>query len=342
MNFLNKEFDIKNLFIKQDKASGLIAMIAIHNTKNGPALGGCRFVHYANIDDAVNDVIRLAKAMTYKSAISGLPLGGGKSVIISHPGISDRQTLFEQFGEFVESLRGEYITASDSGTSEADMKIVATKTNYVTSINKRSDLTDDTAFMTATGVIRAMEAAVLYKLGKESLNGLHVAIQGVGSVGYLITKMLLERNARVTITDKNQTLVNRYQNELAIHAVNINDISELSCDVFAPCALGGILNSSVISKIKAPIVCGAANNQLEAFEDGDELFKRNILFIPDYVANAGGVICAAAQAGVISKEDSYSKVTGIYDSVMKIIDLSNKEKQPTHKIANSLAEQYFS
>lgn len=341
MKFLGAELDVKNLHIKQDAATGLVAIIAIHNTTNGPALGGCRFVSYVSVDEAISDAIKLARAMTYKSAMAGLPLGGGKSVIISHPGIKDRKTLLEQFGEFVDTLNGEYITASDSGTSEEDMRIVATRTKHVTSINKSSESLDDTAYMTSVGVVRAMEAAVAYRLKKDSLSGVRVAIQGVGSVGYLIAKMLLDKGAKVIITDKNTDLLTKRANELSVDMAQPDNIAEADCDIFAPCALGGVINQSTIQKLRAPIICGAANNQLQDLSAGEQLHQNNILYVPDYVANAGGVICAAAQAGTISKDDSWNKMLDIYNSVTNVVSLSQEMKKPTHFVANYLAEQRF-
>lgn len=341
MKFLNAELDVENLYIKQDAATGLIAIIAIHNTTNGPALGGCRFVNYASVDDAVSDALRLARAMTYKSAMAGLPLGGGKSVIIAHPGIKDKQRIFEQFGEFVDSLNGRYITASDSGTSEAEMKIVATRTKHVTSINKSSESLDDTAYMTSVGLVRAMESAVAYRLNKDNLSGVRVAIQGAGNVGYLVAKMLLEKGAEVVITDKNTDLLAQRASELPVATTAPDVIAETECDIFAPCALGGVINSATIAKLKAPIICGAANNQLQDLTAGEQLYENNILYIPDYVANAGGVICAAAQAGTISKDESWNKMLNIYDSVTNVVSLSKEMKKPTHFVANYLAEQRF-
>jgi leucine dehydrogenase len=338
MKLLNSTFNMENLYIKQDAQTGMIAIIAIHNTKNGPALGGCRFVSYPSVDDAVMDAMKLARAMTYKSAMAGLPLGGGKSVIISHSGITDRATVLEAFGSFVNELNGKYITASDSGTNEADMKIVATRTRFITSINKSHEPIDDTAFMTASGVMKAIEAAVAFKFKATQLDGIHVAIQGAGSVGYLLTKMLLDKKAKVTLTDKNTELLARRANEFPVNIVDPDQIFNVNCDIFSPCALGGVLNQSVIENLKCPIICGAANNQLQQDSVGQALLDRNILFIPDYVANAGGVICAAAQAGVITKEDSCQKVNHIYDSVTKIVNLSHETKMPPHFVANQLAD----
>ena len=341
MKFLNTDLYVEDLHIKQDFATGMIAIVAIHNLNNGPALGGCRCVPYQSVDDAVLDAMKLARAMTYKSAMAGLPLGGGKAVIILHPGIKDRKKMFAAFGDFVNSLNGKYITASDSGTSEEDMQIISTRTGFVTSINKSNDWTDDTAAMTASGMLRAIEAAVAYRYNKESLSGIHVAIQGVGSVGYLLAKLLIEKGARLSVTDINKEMLQARAKELSAHIVDPEKISEVECDVFSPCALGGVLNQQSISHLKAAIVCGAANNQLRAIEDGEALRQKNILYVPDYVANAGGVICAAAQAGVITREESRQKVTNIYHSVLEVLKSAAELKRPTETIANTVAEGRF-
>ena len=341
MKFLNTDFEMEDLHIKQDLATGMIAIIAIHNLNNGPALGGCRFVSYPSVDAAILDAMKLARAMTYKSAMAGLPLGGGKAVIISHPGITDRKKLLEVYGDFVNSLNGKYITASDSGTNEDDMKIVATRTRFVTSINKRSDLTDDTAAMTAAGMMRAIEAAVYYRFNKNDLQDIHVAIQGVGSVGNRLAKLLLEKGARLTITDKNKNALEACARELSATVVEPEKILEVPCDILSPCALGGVIHEGVIDNVKAAIICGAANNQLQSIQDGETLRTKNILYVPDYVANAGGVICAAAQAGVITKEDSYQKVSDIYQSVLEVLNTSNELALSTDIVANKIAEERF-
>jgi len=340
-NLLNSNFEMADLHIKQDIAAGMIAIIAIHNLNNGPALGGCRFVSYPSVDDAILDAMKLARAMTYKSAMAGLPLGGGKAVIISRPEIADRKKMFEAFGDFVNSLNGKYITASDSGSNEEDMKIIATRTRFVTSINKRSEATDDTAAMTASGMLRAIEAAVQYRFNKSSLDGIHVAIQGVGSVGYRLARLLLDKGARLTLTDKNKDLLHRSTNELSASMVDPDKIMEVACDIFSPCALGGILNATSIAQLKTAIICGAANNQLQTKEDGESLRKKDIVYVPDYVANAGGVICAAAQAGVISNQDSYQKVADIYQSVLEVLTTAKDSGLTTEVVANQLAEKRF-
>ncbi len=341
MKLLHTDLAVENVYIKQDIKTGLIGIVVLHNTKNGPALGGCRFVSYPSVDAAVLDAINLATAMTYKSSMAGLPLGGGKSVVIAHPGIKDRNQLFESFGEFVEELNGRYITASDSGTNEEDMHVIATKTKHVTSINKRKENNDSTAYMTASGVVKAIEAAVQFKLNKNKLDGVHIAIQGVGSVGFLLTQMLVEKGAKITICDINEKLVHQISHTFGVNSVSLDHIAKIECDIFSPCALGGIVNQSMIETLKAPIICGAANNQLADKSIDEILHQKNILYVPDYVANAGGVICAAAQAGVISKESSYQKVDYIYDSVLNILNLSLDSRRPTYAVANHLAEQLF-
>ena len=341
MKLFDADFFMQNLHVHQDAETGMIAIIALHNLNNGPALGGCRFVSYNTIDEAIIDAMKLARAMTYKSAMAGLPLGGGKAVIINRPEIKDRKRLFEAFGEFVDTLNGRYITASDSGTNEDDMRIVSTRTSHVTSINKSNELTDDTAAMTASGMMYAIEAAVKFRYQKASLDGIHVAIQGVGSVGFRLGKLLREKGARLTLTDKDQALLANCARELSANMVNPDEITSVDCDIFSPCALGGVVTAKVIHDMKAAIICGAANNQLQTQLDNDLFKKKNILYVPDYVANAGGVICAAAQAGVITKEESYSKVKSIYDSVLEVLKQSYEAAIPSHLVANEIAEKRF-
>jgi leucine dehydrogenase len=339
MQLFNKEFNLENLYLKQDPASGLIAIIAIHNTQMGPALGGCRFVSYPSVDAAITDAIQLATAMTYKSTVAGLPLGGGKAVLIAHPGISHRKKIFELFGEMVEELKGKYITASDSGTNEEDMRIVATKTTFVTSINKTDDPFNDTAYMTALGVLNAIQSAVQFKLNKKELDNIHIAIQGMGSVGFLLAKMLLEKGAKITACDVNTALLNERRKQLPFTIIPPQDIYQVACDVFSPCALGGIINPQTLASLKASIICGAANNQLSNDALDQKLCDQDIAYVPDYVANAGGVICAAAQAGVITQEMSCQKVSAIADSVSQILSHSASLHLPTTLLANQLAEK---
>jgi len=342
MKILNTPMELENLYINNNHALGFMSIIAIHNTKNGPALGGCRYVQYSSVDDAIQDATNLAKAMTYKSAMAGLPLGGGKAVILSYAKTPDRTKLLHAFGDFVNELNGRYITASDSGTTENDMKIVSQRTNHVTSISNFDGVYDDTADMTATGVLRAIEAAVCYKIGKTNLNGIRVAIQGLGSVGFLLAKKLKDKGAQLIITDIKQKISEEYAKYFQAISVTPEKITEVECDIFSPCALGGVINSSVAANLNASIICGAANNQLANNEIGAQLLERKILYVPDYIANAGGVICAAAQAGIISKQQLLEKIENIYNSVMQICELSAQEILPAHSVANRLAEERFS
>lgn len=341
MKLFNAPLKIENLIIKQNPSVGMTAIIAIHSLKRGPALGGCRFVSYDSVDAAMMDAMKLAEAMTYKSAMADLPLGGGKSVIINHANIRDRAVLFRYFGEMVDSLNGQYITATDSGTTEEDMKIVANKTKHVTSISKTKTAQDDTASMTANGVLRAIQAAVKHKFKRDDLEGIHVAIQGVGSVGYLLSKLLIAQGAKLTIGDKNQQALARCQAEFAANVVNADHITSVACDVFAPCALGGVIHSDMIGYLNTPIVCGAANNQLRHAEDGELLRQKGILYLPDYVVNAGGLICAAAQSAIISMQDSIDKVNAIYDSALEILNAAQHLQLATNVVANQLAEARF-
>lgn len=341
MQLLNTPVELENLYIKNNNSLGFVSIIAIHNTKNGPALGGCRYVNYSSVDDAIKDAMNLAKAMTYKSAMAGLPLGGGKAVILSYAKNTDRAKLFGAFGDFVNELKGEYITASDSGTTENDMRIIAEHTKYVTSISNPEGIYYDTADMTANGVLRAIEAAVHYKIAGDSLNGIRVAIQGIGKVGLLLAKKLKDKGAKLILTDINQDISEKCAQNLQALSVHPEEINEVECEVFSPCALGGVINVATAEKLKASIICGAANNQLSSNEVGAQLLERKILYVPDYVVNAGGVICAAAQSGIISRNALLEKIDNIYNSVIQICKVSDQKSLPTHVVANKLAEGKF-
>jgi leucine dehydrogenase len=279
------------LHFKIDPETQLFAIIAIHNLKRGPALGGCRWRHYDNTGDAIYDALRLARGMTFKSAISHLPHGGGKAVILRPSKIIDKEKYFESYANFINELGGIYITAADSGTTVEEMDIISKYTKHVTSTSKIGN----PAIYTSHGVLRSIEAAVKFKLGKDSLKGLHITIQGVGQVGYLLAKSCHELGAVLTVSDVNEESTERCKKEFGATVVSINEIHTIKADVFAPCALGAILNHHTISKIHAPIIAGSANNQLAEVSDGHLLHRLGILYAPDYVANAGGVIQASAK-----------------------------------------------
>ncbi len=332
----------QELHMNVDEETGLKMVIAIHNTILGPALGGCRCIPYPSTTAAVIDAIRLAQCMAYKAAISNLPLGGGKAVLLRPKTISDRTAYFKAVGRFINQLNGRYITAVDSGTTIQDMDVIATETRYVTTTSHGVFTVADPSSLTAFGVLRGMQAAAKFKLGKDSLKGLHVAIQGLGHVGYSLAKLLYNEGARLTVFDIDKNAVNHAVSELkAASTSSLDAILKTECDIFAPCAFGGLINDKSIAMLRAPIVAGCANNQLEEPYHGEALARRGILYAPDYVINAGGLIYVAAQYNHITEDVTLHKIEGIYDTLMHIFDQSEIEKRTTSEVADNLAKQYL-
>ena len=320
-----------DIHFKFDLATELRAIIAIHNTHLGPALGGCRCVSYPSMEAAIIDAMRLARGMTYKSAISGLPQGGGKAVVMRPTQIRDREAYFESFGRFVDELSGRYITAVDSGTSVADMDVIARTTKHVSCTSAGNAGTDDPSPHTAVGVRRGLEAAVAFKLGQSDLDGIHVAIQGVGHVGYPLASQLHERGARLTVGDVNKAAVDRCVNEFHADVVEPEDIYDVECDVFSPNALGAVINDDTVSRLRTKIIGGAANNQLAESRHGDTLHKRGILYAPDYAISAGGVIQIVTDKSALNE-----KLSGIYDTLMRIFEQSAKKSEAPHHVADGM------
>src|SRR3569623_874343 len=281
-------YDFGEVHFKLDKASQLRAIVAIHDSRLGPALGGCRFIEYDTDEAAYIDALRLARGMTYKAAITGLGHGGGKSVIIKPKRHFDRSALFTAFGKFIEDLRGHYITAEDSGTGLEDMEIIRTQTKHVTGIDPSHGGSGDPSTFTALGVRRGIEAAVKFKLGRNSLEGVHVAVQGVGHVGYYQSKELHAAGARLTVAAVDKLKSERAHREFGASVVQIGDVARVRCDVFAPCALGAGLTDDTIPHLHARIDAGAANNQLADPRHGDDLHARGLQYAPDSAINAGG------------------------------------------------------
>lgn len=330
----------QELHMTVDEASGLKAVVAIHNTQLGPALGGCRCIEYPNTEAAVIDAIRLAQGMTYKAAITHLPLGGGKMVVLKPKKIPDHNAFFKAIGRFVNTLGGRYITAVDSGTSVEDMDIVATETPHVTSTSRGDFSVADPSLLTAQGVMRGIEAAVYFKLKRDTLKNLHVTIQGVGHAGYHLAKYLHTQGVRLTIFDINRAAMDRCVQEF--NAATVPDLAALlqtPADVFAPSALGGIITDSTLDLIRAPIVAGCANNQLEAPRHGALLMQRGILYAPDYVINAGGLIYVAAQFSHITEAVAKQNIDGIYDTLLEIFQRGVKEGKPNNEIADAIAQE---
>ena len=334
-----KAYDYGEVHFKFDKASGLKAIVAIHDSRLGPALGGCRFLPYDSDEDAVVDALRLARGMTYKGALAGLPHGGGKSVLVRPKQHFDRVAMFRAFGRFIEDLGGHYITAEDSGTGLEDMEVIRQVTKHVTGVDTAHGGSGDPSPFTALGVRRGIEACVKFKLGRDSLEGVHVAVQGVGHVGYHLCRELREAGAKLSVADVDPLKSERAQRELGATVVPLARIFEVECDVVAPCALGSALNDSTIPRIKATIVAGAANNQLALPRHGDDLHARGILYAPDYAINAGGLVNVAQEVAGYDAAKSREKTLKIYDTIFEIAERSKKTGAPTYRIADFLVEE---
>jgi len=328
--------DHEQVLIGRDAATAYHGIIAIHSTALGPAVGGTRFWNYNSEEDAVTDALRLSQGMTYKTALAGLPLGGGKSIIIGNHATSDREALLHVHGRFVETLKGRYITAEDVGTSPADMEIVRLETQHVAGLLGRSG---DPSPITARGVFRAIQASTRFVRDTDDLSGLSVALQGCGHVGYNLAKLLHEAGAKLIVTDVNEDSVSRLVDEFGAESVRSADIFSVRADIFAPCALGGVINDETIPKLKVKIVAGAANNQLLEERHGAMLRERNILYAPDYVANAGGVFNGCMELLGWNADYALSKVDAIYDTILSIFESAQAEGITTNKAADQLAEQ---
>ncbi|HEY5943943.1 MAG TPA: Glu/Leu/Phe/Val dehydrogenase [Kofleriaceae bacterium] len=333
------KYDFGELHVKLDKSTHLQAIVAIHDSRLGPALGGCRFIEYDTDEDAIIDALRLARGMTYKAALAGLAHGGGKSVIIRPKRHFDRVALFRAFGRFIEDLRGHYITAEDSGTGLEDMEIIRTQTKWVTGIDPSHGGSGDPSPFTALGVRRGIEACVKFKLGKDDLKGVHVAVQGVGHVGYHLCKELHGAGAKLTVADVDKLKSERAQREFGAAVTTIDKVAAVDCDVFAPCALGAGLNDDTIPDLKAKIVAGAANNQLAEPRHGDDLHARGILYAPDYAINAGGLVNVAQEVKGYDAKASRDKTLEIYNTIWDICDRSKKLQAPTYKVADIMVEE---
>ncbi|MBS0545400.1 MAG: Glu/Leu/Phe/Val dehydrogenase [Proteobacteria bacterium] len=337
--------DHEQVVFVSDDASGLKAIIAVHNSNLGPALGGCRMWPYATEDEAIRDVLRLSRGMTYKSAMANLKLGGGKSVIIGNPRTQKTPELLAAFARALEQLNGRYIAAEDSGTSVADMKYMAQFTRHVAGIvDKPTDdgvRSGDPSPATAYGVFVGIKAAVKERLGRDSLQGLRVAVQGVGNVGFDLARQLKEAGAELWVTDIHRESLTAAARDLGATVVAPEDIFGLDVDLFAPCALGAILNDATIPQLKAKIVAGAANNQLAEARHGTELFRRGILYAPDYVINAGGIIDVYHERTGFDRGVLLRHIEGIYDNLLEVFERSRKEERPTGEVADAIAEERF-
>src|SRR5580700_5598683 len=334
-----KAYDYGEVHFEFDKATGLKAIVAIHDTRMGPSLGGCRFIHYESEEAALVDALRLARGMTYKAARAGLAHGGGKSVLIRPVQHFDRVALFRAFGKFIDDLRGHYITAEDSGTGLEDMEVIRSVTKWVTGVDPSHGGSGDPSPFTALGVRRGIEACVEHKLGKATLQGVHVVVQGVGHVGYHLCRELHAAGAKLTVADVDPLKAERAHRELGARLVPLDGIFDVDCDVFAPCALGSALNDDTISRLKARIVAGAANNQLAQARHGDDLHARGILYAPDYAINAGGLVNVAQEVAGYDEKAARAKTLEIHGTISEIVQRSEKLKAPTHKVADMMVEE---
>jgi leucine dehydrogenase len=331
------QYNHEQLLFCNDNATGLKAIIAVHNTVLGPALGGTRMWKYNNELEALNDVLRLSRGMTYKNSISGLNLGGGKAVIIGDSRSMKSEAMFRRFGKFVESLAGKYITAEDVGISPEDMTWVNMETDFVAGLPGRSG---DPSPVTAFGTYVGMKACAKKQFGSDSLAGKKVAVQGVGHVGEYLVKHLAEENAEVFITDIHEPTLKRIAKEYGAKVVGIDEIYDIDMDIYAPCALGATVNDDTLERLKCSIIAGAANNQL-ANENihGQAVLDKGIVYAPDYALNAGGVINCYAEVVGESSTWAMNKAEKIYDTIAAIIDRSEIEKTPSSVIANKIAEE---
>ena len=329
----------EQLVFCHDQETGLKAIIGIHDTTLGPALGGTRLWPYHSEEEAVRDVLRLSRGMTFKAACAGIPLGGGKAVILSRPE-EKSERLFRAYGRFVDSLGGRYITAEDVNISVQDMDIVRMETRYVTGVSKEFGGSGNPAPVTAYGVFQGMKAAVLMQTGASSLKGLRIAIQGIGSVGQNLCRLVAEEGASLVLTDINQTRLVAVAKEFGAHTVSPEDIYSVDVDIFAPCAMGAVLNDTTIPQLKAKIIAGAANNQLaDEVRHSNLLAERHIVYCPDYVINAGGLINVYHELIGYNAENARSQAQKIFGTTKLILERARGAATTTHQAARALAEE---
>ncbi len=321
-----------------DKNTGLKAIIAMHSTALGPATGGCRMWNYRSEEEAVTDVLRLSKGMTYKASISNLPLGGGKSVIM---GDASQKTpeLLKRFGDFVETLQGNYITAKDVGINSADLKMIKSRTKHILGIAGEADSSGDPSPVTAWGVFNGMKACAEKTFGTKSLKGMRIALQGLGAVNYHLAQHLHQDGAKLIGCDIAPNAVARAKAEFGIEAVDPEAIYSVDCDIFSPGALGAVLNDRTIPQLKCKVIAGAANNQLATENHGEILLKRGIAYAPDYAINAGGLINIFHELEGYNRDKAWQRVAGIYDTIKLVLERGTAEKLPTNIVANQIAEE---
>jgi leucine dehydrogenase len=324
-----------------DRASGLRAIIAIHSTHLGPSLGGTRFYPYADEDAALEDVLRLARGMTYKAAAAGLDLGGGKAVVMSDPATAKSEALLRAYARFVDSLSGRYITAEDVGTTQADMDLIRRETSFVTGVSRSLGGSGDPSEATAYGVLHALKAAAKTLWGDTDLVGRHVVVSGVGKVGSALCRHLVEERARITVSDVNTAAVERVAKDFGAAVVAPEKAHATACDIFAPCALGAVLNERTIPELQCAAVVGSANNQLATPDDAARLAEARVLYAPDYIVNAGGVINIAEELSArgYHRERAYGNIRRIYDTTLAVLETAASGGITSAAAADRLAER---
>lgn len=333
-----EQFGYGDLYMRRDESVGMRAIIAVHDTTLGPALGGCRMIAYPTEIAAVEDALRLARGMTFKAALAGLQHGGGKSVILRPQRIPDRKALFRAFGRFVEDI-GRYITAEDSGTGVEDMESVRTTTKHVTGVSPANGGSGDPSPFTALGVRRGIEACAKIKLGRSDIEGLHVLVQGVGHVGWHLCRELHGAGARLTVADVDAKKAARVAEEFGARVAQTEEIFGLEAEVLAPCALGSGLNDVTVPWLNVPIVAGAANSQLAEPRHGDLLHDRGIMYAPDYAINAGGLINVANEVRGYDAAKATAQVHLIYDTICEVLERSTRTNTPTHRVADAMVQE---
>ena len=337
---LLENYGHEQLLFCSDKASGLKAIIAIHNTTLGPALGGTRMWNYDSVEDAVEDVLRLSRGMTYKASIAGLNFGGGKAVIIGDSETQKNELLFRTFGKFVEGLAGRYITAEDVGTTVKDMEYVRMETRHVTGISKSLGGSGDPAPVTAYGVYMGMKACANIKWGSDSLENRKIVVQGAGRVAQHLCQHLNNDGAKIYIHEINESKSSEIMNSLDAEIISQDEVYTIDADIFSPCALGAILNDETIPKMKYQIIAGAANNQLkDECKHGQMLLEKDILYAPDYVINAGGLMNVSNELAGYRQDRAIKQAAGIYDILTNVLKVSKEQQIPTHKASNMMAEK---
>ncbi|SHE45207.1 leucine dehydrogenase [Seinonella peptonophila] len=334
-----ERYNYEQVVFCQDRDAGLRAVIAIHDTTLGPALGGTRMWTYATEEDAIEDALRLARGMTYKAAIAGLQVGGGKGVIIGDPKKDKSEALFRAYGRYIQSLNGRYITAEDVGTTEEDMDHILMETRYVTGVSPVFGSGGTPSPMTGYGVYKGMKAAAKFAFGDDSLRDRVIAVQGAGSVAYALCQYLHQEGAHIIVTDIYQPHVDRMIENWGVEAVPPDHIYDVDCDIFSPNALGAVVNDQTIDRLKCKVIAGAANNQLQDEIHGEILMKKGIFYAPDYVINAGGLIHVADELYGYNRTRVMQKIERIYDNISRVFQIAEQEQIPSSIAADRLAEQ---